>query len=43
MAVYSRGITYNDRIATITIGKQLQKRADYCDRLLFTYDKLLWF
>ena len=43
MAVYSRGITYNDRIATITISRQLQKRADNCDRLLFTYAKALWF
>ena len=43
MAVYSRGITYNDKIATITISRQLQKRADNCDRLLFTYAKALWF
>ena len=34
MAVYSRGIIYNDRIATITISRQLQKKADNCDKLL---------
>ena len=43
MAVYSRGITHSDRIATITISRQLQKRADNCDRLLFTCVKSLWF
>ena len=43
MTMYSRGITHSDRIATITISRQLQKRADNCDRLLFTYTKALWF
>ena len=43
MAVYSRGIIYNDRIATITINRQLQKKADNYDRLLFSYAKALWF
>ena len=43
MAVYSREIIYNDRIATITINRQLQKKADNYDRLLFNYAKALWF
>ena len=43
MTVYSRDITYSDRIATITVSRQLQKMADNCNKLLFTYAKSLWF
>ena len=39
MTVYSHGIIYNDRIATITISRQLQNKVDNYDRLLFNYAK----
>ena len=43
MAVYSREIIYNDRIATITISRQLQKKEDNCDRLLLRQSTMVLF